>query len=163
MIFQIGDKAAYPARGIVEIAGIEQRDVDGNSLSFYVLRALTTDDKVLVPIDNAETRGLRPLCDADAARALIDVLDTPGTLSAKEPPNRRHRSLKERLERCTALETATVYRDLQRLREQKPLSFGEVRLLDTARQRLAIELALAFERDVDEMSQELDSHFPIAA
>lgn len=161
MNFRIGDKAAYPGRGIVEIAGVERREVGGASLAFYVLRALVTDDKVLVPVEHAA--GLRALCDSRAARALLAILDEPGTLSPKESPNRRLRSLKERLDSGLAHDTASAYRDLQRLRAQKPLSFGEVRMLDTARQRLATELAHAFARDIDEITGELESHFANAA
>lgn len=163
MNFQIGDKAVYPGRGIVEIAGVERREVDGESLSFYVLRALITEDKVLVPTEHADARGLRALCDSRGARTLLALLDEPGSLSPKESPNRRLRSLKERLDSGLAHDTASAYRDLQRLRAQKTLSFGEVRMLETARQRLAIELAHALARSFDEVVGELESHFATAA
>lgn len=163
MTFHVGDKASYPVRGIVEIVGIEEREIGGAHLSFYVLRALETDDKVLVPTVNAHERGLRALVDRDAAHALYSLLDDPGTLDAKEPPNRRHRNLKERLDTGSVSEAAAVYRDLQRLREKKTLSFGEVRMLDTAHVRLATELSLVEQRPVDEVARVLESHFPAAA
>lgn len=162
MTFSVGDKASYPVRGIVEIVGIEERVIAGSTLSFYVLRALDTDDKVLVPTVNAHERGLRALVDVDQAPALYSLLDDPGTLDIKEPPNRRHRQLKERLDTGSVAEAAGVYRDLQRLREKKILSFGEVRMLDTARARLATELSLVEHRPVDEVSRVLESHFPEA-
>ena len=143
--------------------GIEERDVGGSRLSFYVLRALDTDDKVLVPTSGASDRGLRALVDPEAAPALYALLDGPGTLDAKEAPTRRHRMLKERLDTGSVVEAASVYRDLQRLREKKTLSFGEVRMLDTARSRLATELSLVEHRSLDEVSRSLDSRFPAAA
>lgn len=163
MTFAVGDKASYPVRGIVEIVGIEERDIDGARLSFYVLRALETDDKVLVPTFGAHARGLRALVESDAAPAVYALLDCPGTLDLKEAPNRRHRQLKERLDSGSVEDAASVYRDLQRLREKKPLSFGEVRMLDTAHMRLATELSLATDQPVDEVSKRLESRFLAAA
>lgn len=163
MTFHVGDKASYPVRGIVEVVGVEERAVGGSNLSFYVLRALETDDKVLVPVESAAERGLRPLVDRAATKELYSLLDDPGSLDVKEPSNRRHRQLKERLDTGSVLDAASVYRDLQRLREKKTLSFGEVRMLDTARVRLATELSLVEERSVDEVSRRLDAHFSAAA
>ena len=163
MVFAIGDKASYPVRGIVEVVGIEEREIAGSRLAFYVLRALDTDDKVLVPTESAEARGLRALVSPADAPGLYELLDSPGTLDLKEPPNRRHRQLKERLDTGSVSDVAGVYRDLQRLREKKILSFGEVRMLETARARLATELSLVERRSVDEVSRQLDSRFPLAA
>lgn len=163
MSFSVGDNASYPVRGIVEVVGIEEREIGGVRLSFYVLRALDTDDKVLVPTLGAHERGLRALVEPAAAPALYALLDDPGTLDAKEAPNRRHRHLKERLDTGSVVEAASVYRDLQRLREKKTLSFGEVRMLDTARARLATELSLVERRPVEEVSRLLDARFAAAA
>lgn len=163
MTFAVGDKASYPVRGIVEVMGIEEREVGGARLSFYVLRALETDDKVLVPTEGAHERGLRALVEPTDAPAVYALLDVPGTLDVKEAPNRRHRHLKERLDTGSVEEAASVYRDLQRLREKKVLSFGEVRMLDTARARLATELSLATQQPLEEVAARLDSRFPAAA
>ena len=163
MTFAVGDKASYPVRGIVEVMGIEEREIAGSRLSFYVLRALETDDKVLVPVEGAQARGLRALVESDAASAVYALLDDPGTLDVKEAPNRRHRHLKERLDTGCVEDAASVYRDLQRLREKKVLSFGEVRMLDTARGRLVTELSLATHQPLDEVSRRLESRFPAAA
>lgn len=163
MTFAVGDKASYPVRGIVEVMGIEEREIGGSRLSFYVLRALETQDKVLVPTQGARERGLRALVEPAAAPAVYALLDVPGTLDVKEAPNRRHRHLKERLDTGSVEEAAAVYRDLQRLREKKVLSFGEVRMLDTARARLATELSLSTQQPVEEVAKRLESRFPAAA
>lgn len=163
MTFAVGDKASYPVRGIVEVMGIEEREIGGSRLSFYVLRALETQDKVLVPTQSARERGLRALVEPAAAPAVYALLDVPGTLDVKEAPNRRHRHLKERLDTGSVEEAAAVYRDLQRLREKKVLSFGEVRMLDTARARLATELSLSTQQPVEEVAKRLESRFPAAA
>ncbi|RYZ61185.1 MAG: hypothetical protein EOP08_13820 [Proteobacteria bacterium] len=128
-----------------------------------MLRALDTDDKVLVPTSGAADRGLRALVDPEAAPALYALLDGPGTLDAKEAPTRRHRMLKERLDTGSVVEAASVYRDLQRLREKKTLSFGEVRMLDQRELGCQARAGGVEHRSLDEVSRSLDSRFPAAA
>lgn len=163
LAFRVGDKASYPARGVVEIVGIEERTIDGQALGFYVLRALVSDDKVLVPVTGANDRGLRPLASVDEAKSLYSLLDEPGALDPKEAPTRRIRLLKERLDLGSLHETALVYRDLQRLRAHKTLSFGENRLLETARNRMALELSFTEQRDAAAVAGDLDAHFGASA
>ena len=43
--FKVGDKAVYPARGVAEIVAIEERDIGGNKMQFYILQILGNDPK----------------------------------------------------------------------------------------------------------------------
>ena len=65
--FQVGDKAVYPAQGVAEIVGIEEKEISGKIQRFYCLRILDTDMRILVPVDKAEQVGLRDsiLCTAE--------------------------------------------------------------------------------------------------
>ena len=57
--FQVGDKAVYPAQGVAEIVGIDEKEISGKIHRFYCLRILDTDMRILVPIDKADQVGLR--------------------------------------------------------------------------------------------------------
>ncbi|MCA9606629.1 MAG: CarD family transcriptional regulator, partial [Myxococcales bacterium] len=46
--FKVGDKAVYPAKGVAEVVSIEEKDIAGNRLQFYVLRLLDTEHKIMV-------------------------------------------------------------------------------------------------------------------
>ena len=56
-------------------------------------------------------------------------------------------------------EIAEVLRDLSMLRFEKELSFGERKMLDTARNLIIKELAIAREEDEEEVAREIDSIF----
>ena len=56
-------------------------------------------------------------------------------------------------------EIAEVYRDLMLLKHEKDLSFGERKLLDSARNLLVKELAFAERRDEDEIELDLQDIF----
>src|SRR5437764_15199191 len=63
--FSIGDKAVYPSQGVAEIVGIEKKEIFGKIQRFYVLRALDSGLRILVPLDKAEQVGLRRVADKD--------------------------------------------------------------------------------------------------
>ena len=49
--FQVGDKAVYPAQGVAEVVGIDQREISGKIQRFYSLRVLDSDMRtILVPV-----------------------------------------------------------------------------------------------------------------
>ena len=39
-LFQVGDKAVYPAQGVAEVVGIDTKVIMGTSHTFYVLRVM---------------------------------------------------------------------------------------------------------------------------
>ena len=76
--FKVGDKAVYPAQGVAEVTSIEEKDIAGNRLKFYVLRILDTNRRIMVPINNAKSVGLeaRELCrDVDAVELAGSTTD----------------------------------------------------------------------------------------
>ena len=57
--------------------------------------------------------------------------------------NRRYREYMEKIKTGSVFEVAEVYRDLLMLKLEKELSFGERKMLDTARNLLVKEISLA--------------------
>jgi CarD family transcriptional regulator len=62
----------------------------------------------------------------------------------------------EKIKTGSVFELAEVLRDLFILREDKELSFGERKMLDTARSLLVKEISIA--KDLDESQVEKDIH-----
>ncbi len=67
----------------------------------------------------------------------------------------------EMLKSGSPSEVAKVLRDLYRLKVEKDLSFGERRLLDTARALLVTEMALAYRTTEKKMEAEIEKIFDI--
>jgi CarD family transcriptional regulator len=158
--FRIGDKAVYPAQGVAEVLGIESREVSGNQETFYMLRLIDTDRRIMIPLSKALNVGLRQVIPRDQVPEVFGLLKAkPGRIS-RQNWNRRYRGYIEKLKTGSVFDVAEVLRDLYLLRYQKPLSFGERRLLDTARELLVKELSVATEGPVEGVQRELDSIFP---
>ena len=157
--FQVGDKAVYPAQGVAEVVGVETKEISGRPQSFYVLRILDTDMRILVPVDKAEQVGLRAVIREDEIRNVYSILREKDVQIDKQTWNRRYRGFMEKIKTGSVFEVAEVFRDLYRLKSQKPLSFGERRMLDTAKHLVIKELSIVRGASEAKIEHELERVF----
>ncbi len=163
MKFKVGDRAVYPAHGVGVIERIEQRELSGSIMTFYVLRILDSDMMIMIPTDNVESVGLRELIKKDKIPQVYKVLRKKSVSVDTQTWNRRYREYMEKIKTGSVFEIAEVLRDLNLLKKQKTLSFGERRMLDTARTLLVKELALAKGVPEEKIEKDLVSIFGKAA
>lgn len=154
--FAVGDKAVYPAQGVAEVVRVEEREVSGKVQKFYVLQILDTDMKIMVPVHKAHEVGLRPVIPADEIRDVYDILKDKEVHIDKQTWNRRYRGFMEKIKTGSVFEVAEVFRDLYRLKSTKQLSFGERRMLDTARQLIVKELSVARKTTQAKVEKEIE-------
>jgi len=141
--FSVGDNAVYPGYGVGQITSIESKEISGTRLTFYSLKILDTGMKIMVPKHNAEAVGLRPIISREEANKVIDILKEKEIRVDNQTWNRRYREYMEKIKTGSVYEIAEVLRDLFLLKVDKELSFGERKMLDTARNLLLKELSLA--------------------
>jgi CarD family transcriptional regulator len=153
--FMIGDKAVYPSQGVAEVIGIEQKEISGRIQKFYVLRVLESDNRIMVPTDKSGQVGLRRIAGEEEIDEVRQILREKEIHIDRQTWNRRYRGFMEKIRSGSLFEVAEVFRDLYRLKEMKPLSFGERRMLDTARGLIVQELSVAQELDENKIEQEL--------
>ena len=51
MTFKIGQMAVYPAHGVVEVVGLDTKQIGGGLFAFYVLKVLENGMQIMVPKD----------------------------------------------------------------------------------------------------------------
>ena len=128
-------------------------------MKFYVLKVLDSDMRILVPIDKAEQVGLREVVQEDQIREVYDILKEKELHVDKQTWNRRYRGFMEKIKTGSLFEVAEVFRDLYRLKETKTLSFGERRMLDTAKNLIVKELSVAKNITEVKVEKELEKIF----
>lgn len=147
-MFQIGDKAVYPGHGVGVIEAIETKQISGKELSFFILRILDNGMTIMIPRDNVEAAKLRGVIQKLEVRKVIHILKDKEATVDTQTWNRRYREYMEKINTGSIYEIAEVLRDLHLLKAEKELSFGERKIMDTAKNLLVKELAIA--RDVKE-------------
>jgi CarD family transcriptional regulator len=147
-MFNIGDKIVHPKHGAGVIESIEEKEVLGEIRHYYVLRIPIGEIKVMVPISNVDTIGIRKVIDSEEASKVFGILqekDSPMSVNW----NRRYRTNMEKIKSGNIYELAEVVRNLSARDKAKGLSTGEKRMLDNASQMLLSELVLAKDEKED--------------
>ena len=157
--FRVGDKAVYPAHGVAEVTGIEAKEIGGKKHTFYILRILENGMRIMVPTKNVEAVGLRQICNKNDVKEVYDILKTREVSVDGQTWNRRYREYMEKIKTGSVFEIAEVLRDLSLLKFEKDLSFGERKMLDTARSLLIKELAVAKSAKEEKIEAELEKIF----
>ena len=157
--FKVGDKAVYPAKGVAEVVSIEEKDIAGNRQQFYVLRLLDTEHKIMVPVANAKNIGLRPPISEQEINDIFEILKEQTIAFDNQTWNRRYRGFMDKIKTGSVFDVAEVMRDLYRLRVEKQLSFGERRMLETARNLIVKEIAVARRKSEEKVQAEIEKIF----
>jgi len=141
--FKPGDKAVYPAHGVGEVKAIETREISGNKQTFYILKILDNGMTIMVPTQNVKSVGLREIIGEEQVDEVYEILQERDITVDNQTWNRRYREYMDKIKTGSVYEIAEVLRDLSLLKFEKELSFGERKMLDTARSLLVKELAIA--------------------
>ena len=103
--------------------------------------------------------GLRELIREDEVDEVFEILKSREVSVEGQTWNRRYREYMEKIKTGSVFEIAEVLRDLQRLKTDKELSFGERKMLDTARTLLVKEIAVATKSKEGKIEEKLDRIF----
>ncbi|GIW40059.1 MAG: CarD family transcriptional regulator [Candidatus Binatia bacterium] len=158
-MFKVGEKVVYPAHGVGVIEGIQTRSVSGTQKNFYMLRILDTDMTIMIPTENVQAVGLRKVIGKDMVSKVYKILREKKVEVDQQTWNRRYREYTEKIKTGSVLEIAKVLRDLCVLKGDKELSFGERKMLDTARNLLVKELSIARSHPEEKIMAELNQIF----
>ena len=158
-MFKVGDKAVYPTHGVGVIESIESKEISGNKHNFYVLRVLGNGMTIMIPTNNAEAVGLRQIISEKQVTKVYKILKKKDIEIDAQTWNRRYREYVEKIKTGSIFEVAGVLRDLFLLRVDKDLSFGERRMLDTARNLLVKELSIVKKSTEKNVEKEIERIF----
>ena len=154
--YKQGQKVVYPGQGVGVVEGQECQEIGGQKQSFYILNILDNDARILVPTNNVDRVGLRKLIDKAEIRKIFRVLRTKPNGANRSTWNRRYRDYMSRLKSGLLHDVAAVTRDLYHRSVEKELSYGERKMLETAKSLLITELCYASERPEEDIEDRID-------
>lgn len=140
-LFQIGDKIVYPMHGAGIIEAIEEKEILGTSRQYCVIRIISKDMQVMLPMEQLKKSGIRYIVDRGT---LDDILlefqngESDPSLSWKQ----RYTMNIEKMKNGNLQDSAEVVRDLLRRNKERTLNASEKQMLDNARKMMISEVAL---------------------
>ncbi len=158
-MFKVGDLAVYPAHGVGVIERIENRTISGCQEDFFVMRILENNMIIMIPSSNAENVGLRQIINRNEVLKVYSILkERDMSVDGSQTWNRRYRDYMDKIKSGSVFEIAEVYRDLSTVQKDKELSFGERKMLDTARSLLVKEISLAKNMKEEDVERDIQSN-----
>jgi len=119
------------------------------------MRLIDTDMIIMIPTTNARNIGLRDVIDNQAVGEIYEILRSRPARLNNQTWNRRYRDYMDKIKTGSPYRVAEVLRDLTLLKTEKDLSFGERKMLDTAKNLLIKELSLVNEKEEIEIEAQL--------
>jgi CarD family transcriptional regulator len=160
-MFKVGDLAVYPAQGVGIIESIESREVMGSSQAFYIMKILGSNMKIMIPLNSAKAVGLREIISAKEIPKIYEILKNKDITIDKQTWNKRYRDYLEKIKTGSVYEVARVLRDLFILKNDKDLSFGERKMMDTAKGLLIKEISIATKSEETKIEEDINALFPV--
>ena len=154
-MFHVGDKIVHPMHGAGVIDSIVTKKVNGVVRDYYILKLPVGGMLVMIPTENSDEIGVRPIVDPDQADQVINAL--PGIEVDTDPNwNRRYRENMLRLKSGDILEVARVVKSLMLRDGERGLSAGERKMLHSAKQILISEIVLSESASYEEVESRIN-------
>ena len=145
-MYNVGDKIVHPMHGAGTIKQVEKREILGEVREYYILEVSCEDMGVMIPVDNCEAIGVRPVSSREEIEGAMEVLGEP-TGHMHENWNKRYRENMEKFKTGDLVTVARLVRDLTRADSCKRLSSGEKKMLTSAMRVLKSEVMVSMDTD----------------
>lgn len=153
-MYTVGDRVVYPMHGAGEITAIDTKEVEGEKEEYLDIE-FNGGLRLLVPVKNVENVGLRDLSDVEDLKKVYDILSENMTEMSSNW-NKRYRDNMEHIKSGDIFRVAGVVRNLMILDYQKPLSTGERKLLNSAKNMLTSEIMMITNQTQEEVDKDLE-------
>lgn len=139
--FKIGDKVVYPNHGVTVVENVGETSLAGATDSFYHLRLLANNSRLMVPVQNTDRVGLRRLYAQKEIKGLLSLLEIKET-KAQSDWKGRYRENLEKMKTGRLEDVADVLKNLNAVAKRKSLSFRDKKMYDRAKYLLVSEIAI---------------------
>ena len=148
-MFKVGDKIVYPMHGVGTIDAIEKKEVLGHKAEYYIIRIINNGMKVMIPVKNVDTVGIRGIISKNEVKKVLEVLKK-GDIKIEDDWKLRYENNVNKVKSGNILEVAEVARDLFRRGREKELSIMERKLYESAYNLIIHEVAMSKNVDIEE-------------
>jgi CarD family transcriptional regulator len=155
--FRVGEKVVYPNHGVsvVEKIGEGFATEPTRPRSFYHLRLLSNNSKVMVPIGNTDLIGLRRLTQRKDITGLMKRL-ADYRFSASGDWKGRYKQNLDKMKSGRLHDIADVLKSLNYIMSRKTLSFREKKMYERAKYLIVSEIAVINGLDEPEVERQVD-------
>jgi CarD family transcriptional regulator len=123
------------------------------------MKILKNNMVIMIPTATSKNVGLRNIISPKEVNDVFDILQEKDVVIGTQTWNRRYREYMEKIKTGSVFEVAAVLRDLYLLQEDKDLSYGERKMMDTAKSLLVKELSIANKTEECKVEEKIELIF----
>ncbi len=155
--YAVGSKVVHPCYGAGTIMRIQEKSIGNATATYYVIKTACRSMQVMVPVERAESAGLRGIGDLRRLRNMLALCQTaPHEGEIEKDLRIRQTDMRERLKSGEFGTVVSVARILYYLNHRRPLGTVDRQLLEQGKDFIAGELALAADMDFSHARQEVE-------
>jgi len=154
--FKVNDHVVYPAHGVGQITAVEEQEIAGMKVEFFVVDFSQEKMKLRVPTAKAVSVGMRALSSDETVKNAIDTLKGRARIK-RTMWSRRAQEYEAKINSGDLISIAEVVRDLYRSSDQPEQSYSERQLFESALDRMAREVAAVQRIDADAAISQLET------
>jgi len=140
-LYQVGDSIFYPMHGAGKITAIEEKEVAGEKLQYYIIKMINDNMKVMIPKNKISKTNIRPVTDLETVKEIADMIDT--VESDKDLPWKKRNKVNNDMIKSGSLKAcAEVIYGLSNMKREEKLNSSERSQLKQAQAFLMSELKL---------------------
>jgi CarD family transcriptional regulator len=147
--YKVGDYIVYPIHGVGEVVEVTKKTILGKKRECYTVEIHGTKMKVSIPIENADTVGIRPIIDKKDVKKVLNLLKKD-EVDTEEDWKLRYQNNLNKIKSGSIYEVADVCRNLFKRAYGKELSIMERKLYENAYNLVKMEISLSKEVPTEE-------------
>lgn len=155
-MFSVGDKVVHPMHGAGVIDQIVTETVAGSTQDYYVFHMPVGGLVLKIPTASGEKVGLRGVWESAKSQQLLRELPELEAETFSGSWNQRNRDTLEKLKSGDLYQVARVIKSLAHRDNEKGLSTGERKMLQTAKRILISEIVLTEQTDYDAVESRIN-------
>lgn len=152
-MFKPKQYVVYPGHGIGVIEKVERKEVLGTAQKYYVLHIEERKMKVMVPVDKAETYGLRPVLTPQGLQKVFEIFRSKKRLRIDKDWKVRYQTFVSMARSHDPKEMAEVLRELNRRYLKDELSIMERKLRESTLRLFVAEVAHVKKLDLEQAEE----------
>ncbi|GHU64277.1 transcriptional regulator [Spirochaetia bacterium] len=148
--FQVDQKVVYPSQGVGVVKSIEEKTFKESKVLYYVIYLEVSDMTIMVPMDKAETLGIRPIVAKDEALKALELISEDYEPIPSDWKLRYQMNL-DLLKKGSIMDIASIVRALYHRSKVKELPILERKLYDSALKLLEDEVSYSLRKPKEEV------------
>lgn len=154
-MFNIGDVVVYPGCGLGKITSIEEKEVEGTSFKVLIFKPFHNKAEIFIPLNSLSKIGIRQVISIEDAPKVYACLSEKKVTINNENWNKRYKEYTEKLKTGNIFILAELLRELFEVSKKKPLSFGEKKIFEKAKEHIILELSICENLSPEEIEKKI--------